>query len=245
MTGIAFEVDLAGGGRGRAVRVLAEDDLDRALAPLRIPPGPVVLLFGGAGKVAARHLAQIERFFATSLIPAVAQIGGIVVDGGTDAGVMRMVGTARDDAAGRIRIVGVAPFGKVRVPGSTGSTELAPGHTDLVLVPGDEWGAESAWFHPIADRLSSGSTTTMLVNGGPIALDEIEQSLARRGRVVVVEGTGRAADEVAAAIRRPDGATARVAAIAAAPSIVVVPVTIGPVDLVSELSRNAMGEHRR
>jgi hypothetical protein len=232
----AFEVDLAGGEHARGALVRTVYALDEALGVLAIPLGPVILLYGGAAALEGRHRARIERFLAVSFIPAVASLGAIVIDGGTDAGVMRMVGEARERAGARIRIVGVAPFGKVRVPGSQGSTELAPGHTDFVLVPGEEWGAESGWFHPIASRLSSGRVVTVLVNGGPIALQEVERSIEQGGRVLVVDGTGRAADDVAAAIRRPAGRDPALSAIADSPSIIIVDVTIGPEDLAAMLS---------
>lgn len=197
-----------------------------------------MLLFGGAGKLDVRHAARIDRFFAAAFMPAVAGLGAIVIDGGTDAGVMRMVGRARDLARERFRIVGVAPFGKVRVPGSEGLTELAPGHTDFVLVPGEDWGAESRWFHPVASCLSSGRIVTVLVNGGPIALEEVGRSIERSGLVLVVDGTGRAADDVAAAIRRPTGYDPRLSAIADSHSVFAVDVTIGPVELATMLSTN-------
>ncbi len=198
----AFDVELDGGGRARAVRVVAEDGLDEALVSLGLSRGPVVLLFGGAGKVAVDDLERIRAFFRTSFIPAMERIGGIVIDGGTDAGVMRIAGEERVRAGGRIRMIGVAPFAKVKVPGSPGSTALAPGHTDFVLVPGTDWGSEASWFHLIADRLTTGPSATVLVNGGPIALDEIEQSIDLGRRVIVIDGTGRAADDLAVVIGR-------------------------------------------
>ena len=205
------------------------------MAALGLPAGPVVLLFGGAGKVAADDLDRIRAFVGTAFIPAMERIGGIVIDGGTDAGVMRIAGEERVRAGGRIRMVGVAPFGKVRVPGSPGSTALAQGHTDFVLVPGTEWGSEVSWFHLIADRLARGTSVTVLVNGGPIALDEIDQSIDLGRRVIVVDGTGRAATTS----RVSSVATAR-AMDASNRAITVVDVTISPTELADELARNPL-----
>jgi SLOG in TRPM, prokaryote len=241
----AFDVRLAGGGYARAAQVRTEGELDEALAALALPPGPVVLLYGGAGKVEARHRERIGRFFASSLLPAVAGLRGIVIDGGTDAGVMRLVGDAREKIADPIRIVGVAPIDKVRVPGSAGTTELAAGHTDFVLVPGAEWGTESRWLPRIASQLSSGPVATVLVNGGPIALQELEESLDHEGRILVVDGTGRAADDVAAAIRGRASRGSRLTAIADRGSIIVVDATIGPAALASALFTSPEGEGGR
>jgi hypothetical protein len=239
--GQTFDVDLADGGRARAVQVSTTDDLENALAALGLPRGPVVLLFGGAGKVATDDLDRIRAFVRTAFIPAMERVGGIVIDGGTDAGVMRIAGEERVRAGGRIRMVGVAPFGKVRVPGSPGSTALARGHTDFVLVPGAEWGSEVSWFHRIADRLALGTSVTVLVNGGPIALDEIEQSIDLGRRVIVIDGTGRAADDLAAVVGRSNDTGMD----ASNRSITVVDVTVTPTELAIELATNPVGEHGR
>ena len=226
-----FDAAVAGGGHAPAVRVEVEGDLDGALRALDLPHGPVVLLFGGAARLDDARRPRIERFLASAFLPAVAAMGGIVLDGGTDAGVMRLIGLARDRRGESPRIVGVAPFAAVQVPGSGGSTELAPGHAAFVLVPGAAWGSETRWFHEIADRISSGPATSVLIDGGPLAIEEVERRLELGRRVVVVDGTGRAADDVAAAVREPSGGDARLSAIAASPSLVVVDVTIGPRDL--------------
>ncbi len=240
-----FDVGLSDGGTARAIRVHEEEELTAAVARLQIPPGPVVLLYGGAGRLEVRNRTRIDTFLTSALIPAVSGLGAIVIDGGTDAGVMRMVGQARERARARVRIVGIAPFGKVKVPGSEGSTELARGHTDFVLISGDQWGAESRWFYPVANRLTSGPIVTVLVNGGPIALEEVGRSIERSGPVLVVDGTGRAADDVAAAIRQPGGHDPRLSAIVDSPSVVVVDVTIQPAELAIMLSTDVEGGRGR
>lgn len=227
----AFEATVAGGGRAPAVRIEVEGDLDGALRWLGVPRGPVVLLFGGAARLDEALRPRIERFLVRAFLPAVADLGGIVLDGGTDAGVMGLVGLARERLGGGPRIVGVAPFAKVRVPGSPGSTELAPGHAGFVLVPGAEWGSEKRWFSAIADRISSGPSTSVLIGGGPLAIEEVERSLELGRRVVIVDGTGRAADDAAAAVREPSEGDPPLSAIAANPSVVVVDVGVGPHDL--------------
>lgn len=234
-----FPVELAGGGEARAIRVTDESDLDRALAALAVSPGPVVLLVGGAAGLEARVRTGIERFFRDTFVPAIAATGATVLDGGTDAGVMRLVGAERERAGGAWRLIGVAPFGKVRVPGSPGDTDLAPGHTDVILVPGDAWGDESRWFHLIAERLSPDRTVTILVNGGPIALDEIEQSIDRGGRVLVVDGSGRAADDIGAAMGELADTGSRPARVAASAAVEIVSIDIETADLARRLDHTS------
>lgn len=234
-----LSVEVAGGGRARALRVAAEADLGRVLAALAVPPGPVVLLIGGAAGLGGDGQARIERFFRDAFVPAVAAIGATVLDGGTDAGVMRLIGAERERQNSAWRLIGVAPFAKVRAPGSPGETELARGHTDFILVPGDAWGDESRWFHLIADRLAPDHAVTILVNGGPIALDEIEQSIERGGPVLVVDGSGRAADDIGAAVREDGDTTSRPGRVAGSAVVDIVTIDIGRADLARRLSQSS------
>jgi hypothetical protein len=66
--------------------------------------------------------------FSKVLAPLAQELGVIVADGGTDAGVMRLMGQAREEVQGSFPLVGVSPVGLVRLPDvETSSTEL----TDL------------------------------------------------------------------------------------------------------------------
>jgi len=76
---------------------------------------------------------------------------------------------------------------------------LEPNHTHFLLTPGDTWGDESPWLAQ-ASVLLSGDTepgVTILLNGGDVAWRDTVESLCRGRRVLVVSGTGRAADELA------------------------------------------------
>lgn len=235
----SFPVETAGGGRARAVRVDAEADLLAVLPALGLPPGPVIVLVGGAAGLEASTEPRLERFFRQALVPAIAEAGATVLDGGTDAGVMRLIGEERERAGGAWRLIGVAPFAKVRVPGSPGETDLARGHSDFILVPGDAWGDESRWFHLIADRLSPDRAVMILVNGGPIALDEIEQSIDRGGRVLVVDGSGRAADDIGAAMGELADTGSRSARVAANAAVEIVSIDIETADLARRLDHTS------
>lgn len=235
----SFPVEVAGGGRTRAVRVAAEVDLDWVAADLAVPTGPVALLIGGASGLDGDGQARVQRFFRDTFVPAIAATGATVLDGGTDAGVMRLIGAERERSGGSWRLIGVAPFAKVRVPGSPGVTALARGHSDVILVPGDAWGDESRWFHLIAERLAPDRTVTVLVNGGPIALDEIEQSIDRGGRVLVVDGSGRAADDIGAAMGERADTGSRPARLAASAAVEIVSIDIETADLARRLDHTS------
>jgi hypothetical protein len=183
-------------------------DLRAALAPLAGAGGrPVLVLVGGAGGMDAAQEEAVRAAFAAHVVPVVAGAGAVVVDGGTDSGVMRAMGAAHHAAGGTFPLVGVVARGTVTLPGEGSPAAAAPDaaavdpHHDLVLVvPGETWGDESRWLDEAAAALARGRpSVTLVVNGGPIALDDVALSLARGRPVVVVAGTGRLADDVATA----------------------------------------------
>jgi hypothetical protein len=68
-------------------------------------------------------------------------------------------------------------------------------------VPGDQWGAESPWIADTATVLAdTAPSITVLINGGEIAYSDVERSVQAGRSVVAVAGSGRTADEFAAAL---------------------------------------------
>jgi SLOG in TRPM, prokaryote len=137
------------------------------------------------------------------IIPALDRWGAAVVDGGTDSGVMRVMGQIRDAAGASFPLVGVAAEGTVSIPGTLpppDAAALEPHHTQVILVPGDAWGDESPWLAGVATAIADGQPSlTLVVNGGQVTYDDIEHSLQAGRPVIIVAGTGRTADTVAAA----------------------------------------------
>jgi hypothetical protein len=78
--------------------------------------------------------------------------------------------------------------------------ELEPHHTHVVLVPGDSWGDESPWLSEVATVVAGEHpSATLVINGGEITYEDVSHSLAAGRPVIVVAGTGRTADAIAAA----------------------------------------------
>lgn len=129
--------------------------------------------------------------------------GGAVVDGGTDSGIMRVLGLSRHSTGACLPLIGVAAEGTVMLPGKPSPRDAAPlepHHTHTILVPGDNWGDESPWLSSVATSIAQDQPSlTVVINGGRITYDDINHSLAAGRPVVVVAGTGRAADAIAAA----------------------------------------------
>lgn len=185
---------------------------------------PVVVLVGGAGGMADEDLATLADVLRTAVVPHVDQYDAVVVDGGTDSGVMRLIGRARHAAGARFPLVGVAAEGTVVVAGAAppdfpDAAELEPHHSHVVLVPGTDWGAEAPWIADVAGVVAGSSpSVTVLVNGGKIAYDDVQRSLDSGRPVVVLAGSGRTADAIADA-HAGRGGDARTVEIAASPLV--------------------------
>lgn len=188
------------GGRAWAVEWPPDGNGDALVAALGLgPPRPTVVLNGTT--------ATLDEGVAALLGPAglaglAAEDGLAVVTGGTDAGVFSLLGRAVADPA--VPLVGVAPAGRVTWPGRAtappdGAVPLEPHHTHFALVDGDAWGDETPVLLALAATLSRGAGSVAVVcGGGPITRQEA-LGHARAGRpIVVVAGSGRVADELAA-----------------------------------------------
>src|SRR5204862_2521449 len=79
---------------------------------------------------------------------------------------------------------------------------LDPNHSHFVLVDGNEWGSETETLFELAAAFNV-PVLAILVNGGAIAKEELLQSVRRSWPVIVIEGSGRLADEVAAWKKQP------------------------------------------
>lgn len=202
-----FELRFEDAGRtARAIRVQRVDELDTALDRLGLArPRPTLVLIGGAAGMTADDLERLCPLFSEAIAPVVGTVQGLVLDGGTDYGVMRLMGEARDTAAVPFPLLGIVPAGLVDLSGagSPEKTRLEPHHTHFLIVPGEAWGDESGWFEEVAARTSGDlSSLALLINGGPLARREFERRVAAKRPALVVKGSGGVADELAARTER-------------------------------------------
>ena len=170
-------------------------------------PGPVVILIGGAALVEARQGAIIEQ--SIRVVAKVAeQTQAMIVSGGTDSGIMATIGQVRARGKHRFPLIGISPESRVSWPNGPRDRPflwwrkkrwpLEPHYTHFMLVPGEQFGAESPWIVEAATQLSGEyPSVTILVNGGNISRQDIALSLAADRPVIVLAGTGRLADELA------------------------------------------------
>jgi hypothetical protein len=165
-------------------------------------PRPVIVVSGGADELHEPQLSVARSMLGPAVRAAVAGTRAAVVDGGTDAGVMALLGDERArEPATMPLVVGVAPAGKVGHAAARGQdrTALDPNHTHFVLADSDEWGGETPLLVAIAEELAGTLPIAMvLASGGTGALAEVREALARGWPVFAIQGTGGLADEIGA-----------------------------------------------
>jgi hypothetical protein len=168
------------------VEVDSEDALLAALAGAGLTGHRTVLVVvGGASGLSGAANRLVRRVVEHVAVPVALNQGAVMVDGGTDSGVMRIVGRAHGGRPGRPPLVGVAVRRLVLIPGravaglADDAAAAEPHHTHLVLVPGELWGDESPWLSAVAGRLSAGHrAVTLVLNGGDITLTDVADSVA-------------------------------------------------------------------
>jgi SLOG in TRPM, prokaryote len=172
----------------------------------------VILLFGGAAGLDHSRKAQLATLLADGVTPVAAEAGALIIDGGTQSGVMEIMGEAVARSREAVHLLGVAPKGKVTNPEIAGASKISdgaplePNHSHFVLVESNRWGGETTMMLELA-RAFNAPTVAILVNGGMIAADEALQSVRHGWPLLVIEGSGRIADELSPAVR--DGQSAK------------------------------------
>jgi len=174
-------------------------------------PRAVILLFGGAAGLDDSRKAHLATLFADGVIPVAVELGALIVDGGTQSGVMAIMGEAVAQHPRRCQLLGIAPKGKIGHPEITGAAAvsdgapLEPNHSHFVLVESAEWGGETGKLLEVA-RAFNAPIVAILINGGAIAADEALQSVRNGWQLLVIEGSGRFADELSAAVHADQSA---------------------------------------
>ena len=210
-----------------------DDDVPVLVGSMFRTSRPVLVLVGGASGLTELEVDQLTEYLSAYVLPVIRRMSAVVVDGGTDSGVMRAIGRARRDAAEPFPLVGVIPRGVLAVdPGTDRAGDpvvLEPHHSDLVVVPGEAWGDEVPWLGRVASAVAgSRASATLLVNGGEIAYLDMADSLSRDRPVIVLAGSGRTADDVAAAVVPNESARPAARRLAKSPLTIVVAYDDGP-----------------
>jgi hypothetical protein len=223
----SFSIELGNGVHARAVRLRTLHELNDAGELLGLGPAPVLVVVGGASKMDPEDIERVRGLFTDVLAPLAERLGATVVDGGTDAGVMHLTGTARSAGSHSFPLVGVVVDVLADYGGEVAADAhaLEPHHTHFVLVPGSEWGQEAGWLARVASAIAAGRrSATVLANGGEISWSDVRLSLDAGRPVVALGGSGRTADALAAAVEDNGPSDARARELAASGRVLAVDV---------------------
>jgi hypothetical protein len=95
-------------------------------------------------------------------------------------------------------LIGVAPAGEIP---PRGKTPVDPNHSHVVAVENpaapaqDSWGSETATMYWLFAKLAEGHpSVTIVANGGAITLSEVDANIDAGRQMILIDGSGRAAD---------------------------------------------------
>lgn len=188
-------VHLKRGKISPTIRIANRKQIQYALTELKIPKSKkVIVLIGGASGI-----GLLDTFAMRKAIRIVAKVAeknkAILIDGGTQAGIMEEIGKQRKRNRFTFPLVGVV-FDKL-LKQEEPKKILDPNHTHFILIPGSDWGDESAWIAKIATVMAGEKKSiTILINGGKISAQDVKHSKKEKRPVFVMRGTGRLADEI-------------------------------------------------
>lgn len=189
------QIPLEPGVPVKAAHVSNSKEIQRALDQLEIPhPNSVIVLVGGAAGIGWLDMFPMRK--AVGIIARLAEeTHSVVIDGGTQAGIMTEIGKQRKQHGYSFPLIGVV-FDNLFISEEPADI-LDPNHTHFFLIPGNDWGDESAWISKIATSITGNlKSITVLVNGGNISRQDVEYSLMENRPTFVIRGTGRLADEI-------------------------------------------------
>lgn len=182
------------------------EDLAEAISGMGLNDSyPVIVLIGG--NIEEKYVVVSEQAIQT-IAKIADEIKGLVICGGTDIGVMAEIGQIRSAHQYQFPLVGITLEKLVTWPGGPRSTDLLwwgtkrwqlePHYSHFILVPGSEFGDESAWIVDAATIISKGRrSVTILINGGKVSEKDINLSVASGRAVIALGGTGRLANDLA------------------------------------------------
>ena len=175
-----------------------------------------VFLAGGASRMSDNSQSQLLGLLDALAILARRGQRIAVGDGGTETGLMKAAGLARRACDNAFPLIGIAPAREIP---PNGSTAVDPNHSAIIAVDNPDWdgtdgfwGAETTSMYRIFARLvEDRPSATIVANGGDLALTEVEENVRARRPMVVIAGSGRAADALVSLIEGRSPADAEIA----------------------------------
>jgi hypothetical protein len=152
-----------------------------------------IVIVGGAGGMSEEDIAKVQIFFQKHLIPFAQKKNAVIIDGGTDSGVMGAIGRARYLTGADVPLIGVIARDVEGI-----MSMLEPRHTHFIFCPGSNWGDESEWIAAATSALAGSIPTIgIVINGGQITWNDVGLNIHYGRPVLIAEGSGRTADIIA------------------------------------------------
>jgi hypothetical protein len=201
-----------------AADVATSLEVERIVCEFRGKADAFVFLSGGASNMSDDARRRLQGLLEAFKVLIARGISFAVGDGGTKAGLMEAAGNVRAATRGAFLLLGVAPAPDITTKDEPGKTPVDPGHSHVIAVRNPDWeharaargwdpsqghwGSEIEAMYAIFDRISRGRpSVTIVANGGTGTLDELSHNLRQRRPIILVEGSGRAADALVATLR--------------------------------------------
>jgi hypothetical protein len=197
----------------------ADSKAEEVAGKLDIKPyKAVVLILGDADAGDVPLIRRLTQLFGRGVARAAAEAEAVIVDGGTQAGVAGLMGLGVAGRGYKSALIGVAAADAVTYPKGPepdGRVPLEPNHSHFVLV---QDGAEAMRYDlvsALAGRTADGGrqppnrkdaereankvpALALLAGGGPASTDEVLRAVRQGLPLIVVEGSGGLADQIAA-----------------------------------------------
>ena len=190
---------------------------------------PSVLISITGGATSLKLSQRLEQAFTRGLQAVAQSTNAVIFTGGTSAGVMALVGSVFAHSTEPIPLIGFLSWTKLHgrqfLEGNSGEVEprayvagernnangagLESRHTHFVLADGGEgsgWGAEISLRDSVQQTyatLYNVPSVLLVVQGGPGTLQTINEAIHSKTPVVLLAGSGGAADAVVPLPRYP------------------------------------------
>ena len=174
-----------------------------------LTPRPTIFITGGASNMSDDDIVQTRHIIEDGIAQFAQQHRVTVIDGGTEAGVMEMMGAARKKHNFNFPLIGVAPHVKVKYPNwqpPGASVSLEDAHSHFVLVDAPQWGDESQMIVNLTRAIAAKQRPMVgvLINGGKIAERDVYLATVKHDNpipMIVLDGSGRVANTISQALR--------------------------------------------
>ena len=200
---------------------------DLALGPL----AAVVLVAGGDDVLDEALRPRLTQLVARGLVRTLRDVAGqqggaaraLCVVRASGSGLPTLLGRAVSDSGGALCLLGLAPAGVLALPGDAGpgagsaGDPVLAGLSHLLITPGAAWGDELVAKVDLVQALVATPAAVagaalpaqpaprpmlLVIGGGAAALTEVLLAVRRGWAVLLVEGSGGAADALARQIRQ-------------------------------------------